>query len=374
MITKRQVVILSSIDWDTAWQRHQAFAAAFAARGDEVFFVENTGFRDPRLRDLPRLLRRVRNILTPSAISGSHRIPPGLGVFSPSVLPPSWRRLNRSVFIPRLLKELRIAGLREGSDCVVYAPTPTLVELVRQLRPGAVLFDCASNFRGHPDAPMGLAETERELLSLCGAVVCDSEFLFQQKKAEHPHVTKIHHGVPADFFALQPPLRRWNDACYYGTWSSDLDGRVPDALAAAGFAVTIRGFTRSDAPLTSPAVRRFPPVGRENLPKQLESHEVFILPYRITPFLMGVIPAKIYECLATGRPVIAAPLPSLKALSEHVYIAQTPEDFVRVMKNLPGTETPARAAARIALAREHSAETEFARFAACLEQARRLHP
>jgi O-antigen/teichoic acid export membrane protein len=370
---RRQVVVLSTIDWDTAWQRHQIFAAAFAARGDEVFFVENTGFRNPGWRDLPRVLRRVRNQAFPSAVSGANRIPDGVRVFSPRVLPPTWRlfrRLNAALLLPRLLGELREAGLRDGADCVVYGPTATMVELARLLRPASVLYDCASNFRGHPAAPADFAQTERRLLELSDQVVCDSDFLFEQKKAEHPHVEKIHQGVPEAFFSLRPPKGTWDDACYYGTWSADLDERVPGALAAAGFAVTVRGFTKGNAPETSPAVKRFPPVEREALASTLEAHEVFLLPYKLTPFLMGVIPAKIYECLATGRPVIASPLPSLKAMSEHVYIAETPDDWVRIAKSLPGTETAERRRLRVELARRHSAGHEFARFAACLDAAR----
>lgn len=373
---RRQVVVLSTIDWDTAWQRHQIFAAAFAARGDEVFFVENTGFRNPGWRDLPRLWRRVRNRVFPAAAAGANRIPEGLRVFSPRVLPPTWglfRRLNSAFCLPRLLGELRAAGLRDGADCVVYGPTPTMVELVRRLRPAAVLYDCASNFRGHPSAPADFADIERELLALSDQVVCDSDFLYEQKKAEHPRVEKIHQGVPEDFFRLKPPAGRWDDACYYGTWSADLDERVPDALAAAGFAVTVRGFTKGNAPATSPAVRRFPPVEREALARTLEEHEVFLLPYKLTPFLMGVIPAKIYECLATGRPVIASPLPSLKAMSDVVYIAETTEDWVRIMRELPSTETDLRREARIALARKHSAAAEFSRFASQLDAARAHH-
>lgn len=373
MKPRRQVVILSTIDWDTAWQRHQIFAAAFAARGDEVFFVENTGFRDPGIRDLPRVLRRLRNLLTPSAVSGSNRVPERVKVFSPKVLPPTWRlfrKINSGFLIPRLLDYLREAGLREGPDCIVYAPTQTMVELVRRLRPASVLYDCASNFRAHASAPSDFAATERALLSLCEEVVCDSDFLYEQKRAEHPRVTKIHQGVPEAFFSLAREKGRFDDACYYGTWSADLDERVPEALAAAGFSVTVRGFTKSNAPALSSAVRRHPPVEPEMLAKSLEGHEAFILPYRITPFLMGVIPAKIYECLATGRPVIASPLPSLKAMSEHIMIAETPEQWVDAMRALAKTETEAKRLARVELARAHSCAAEFTRFSARLDAAR----
>ncbi len=371
---REQVVILSSIDWDTAWQRHQIFAAAFAVAGREVFFVENTGFRNPVMKDLPRLWKRARNLLHPSSVSGANPIPAGLRVFSPRVLPPTWsifRRLNKDYFIPRLLRQLRSEGLRAGAECVVYVPTASTVEILRRLKPVAALYDCASNFRAHPDAPSDFAAIERELLSLCDQVVCDSEFLFAQKLAEHAHVAKIHQGAPAGFFRPRPPRGVWNEFCYYGTWSPDLDARFPDALADAGFGVTVRGFSKGAAPSLSPQVRRQTPVAQGDVAESLAPYDAYILPYRVNSFLMGVIPAKIYECLAAGRPVIATPLPSLKALEGLIYIGETPEDWVRIARELPRTETEELRRARVALAREHSAEAEFERFSRCLADARR---
>ncbi len=369
---RQQVVVLSSIDWDTAWQRHQIFAAAFAAEGREVFFVENTGFRNPEWRDLPRLWRRLCNLVSPDGVSGSNRTPSGVRILSPRVLPPTWsvfRALNARFFLPALNRELVEAGLRRGPACVVYVPTATTVELVRLLKPGALLYDCASNFRAHPQAPADFSRSERELLALADQVVCDSDFLYEQKKAEHPRVEKIHQGVPEEFFHLPPPKETWDNFVYYGTWSRDLDERFVDALAEDGFKATVRGFTKGNAPELSPEVKRHPPVDRDKLAGSLAPYECLMLPYRINPFLLGVVPAKIYECLATGRPVIATDLPSLKALEGLIYVGKTPQDWVRIARGLPRSETARLRAERIAHARAHSAATEFKRFERCLTMA-----
>lgn len=367
-----QVVILSSIDWDTAWQRHQIFAAAFAAEGREVFFVENTGFRNPAWKDLSRLGRRIRNLAFPKAAAGSNLSPEGVRILSPRVLPPTWalfRLLNSRLFLPALRGELAEAGLRRGASLLVYVPTATTIELVQTLKPGAVLYDCASNFRDHPQAPRDFARLERELLSLADQVVCDSDFLFEQKRAEHPRVDKIHQGVPKEFFGLPAPRGTWDDFVYYGTWSRDLDESFVDALAAAGFKTTVRGFAKADAPALAPAVKRHAPIAPKKLAASLAPYEAIMMPYRVNPFLLGVIPAKIYECLATGRPVIATPLPSLKALEGLIYIGETPEDWVRIARELPRTETAELRSARVAVAREHAAEVEFERLKASLASA-----
>lgn len=369
-----QVIVLSSIDWDTAWQRHQIFAAAFALEGREVFFVENTGFRNPAWKDLSRLGRRLRNLVLPGGAAGSNRSPEGVRILSPRVLPPTWalfRFLNSRVFLPALRHELASRGLRPGASCIVYVATATTLELARTLKPGVVLYDCASNFRAHPQAPADFPALERELLSMSDQVVCDSDFLFDQKRAEHPRVEKIHQGVPEEFFHLPPPRGSWDDFCYYGTWSHDLDARFVNALSEEGYKTTVRGFTKAGAPALRPEVRRQEPVDREKLAASLAPYEGLLLPYRLNPFLMGVIPAKIYECLATGRPVLATPLPSLRALEGLIYIGESPEDWIRIARGLPRTETEELRRERVAMARKHSAETEFGRLKGCLADATR---
>ena len=54
-------------------------------------------------------------------------------------------------------------------------------------------------------------------------------------------------------------------------------------------------------------------VSHENLKGWIEAADVLLLPYVINAYTEAVLPAKTYECLATGRPVVAAPLPELEA-------------------------------------------------------------
>ena len=77
----KQVLMLSSVDWGSAWQRHQVLATALSEAGAEVFFVENTGFRAPRLRDLSRILGRLSRLFSSQPRRRDRRI------FTPFVLP-----------------------------------------------------------------------------------------------------------------------------------------------------------------------------------------------------------------------------------------------------------------------------------------------
>lgn len=367
---KTQIVFISSIDWEAAWQRHQIFATQFAVSGHEVFFIENSGFRDPGFSDLGRLGRKLSSFRRPAG--GTNPIPPGLHLFPPRVLPPTttiFRKINSRLLVPQLTEELREAGLRPHPFIVCYHPTATTLALIARLAPSLLVYDCASNFRAHPQAPLDFTKQERALLEQSQLVVCDSDYLYEQKQKEHPNVLQIHQGVAETFLLGAPPRGTWDNFIYYGTWGPDLEPAYLAALSQAGFAVTVSGFSKGKAPALPAQIERLPPAPKEDLVTRLEAFECFVLPYRLNPFLMGVVPAKIYECLAMGRPIIASPLPSLAPLKDLIHIAETPEDWVRIARDLNKTETPQLRQARIELARQHTHQREFERLYVACEEA-----
>ena len=50
MIHGKQIICLSSINWEFNWQGHQEVMARFADAGNTVLFIEKTGVRTPRFR------------------------------------------------------------------------------------------------------------------------------------------------------------------------------------------------------------------------------------------------------------------------------------------------------------------------------------
>ena len=350
-----QVVVVSSVDWDSAWQRMQIFALELAEAGHDVFFVENTGFRNPRPADFSRVSGRLRKLARPKA-KRPRALPANLRLIAPPVLPPTFkafRAANTEVLVPALVRRLRAQGLKPGSLALCYFATATTLALLDAIEPRAIVHDCASNFRGHEKAPKDFARLEAELLRRSSLVLVDSDFLYEQKKAEHPNVVQLHQGVPESFLDARPPTGRWDTFVCYGTWRDDTDARYLTALADAGFDVSFIGIIKPG--FTPPAgIKILPPVSPDRFVSSLEKFDVLLLPYQVSDFTRGIVPAKMFECLAMGRPVIASPLPALTAMKEHFYVAGDPADWPRIARELPRTETPQRREARIALARRHT--------------------
>ena len=60
MLRDRNIVCVSTIDWDFLWQEHQGVMSVLARAGNRVLFIENTGVRSPGWKDRARLLARLR--------------------------------------------------------------------------------------------------------------------------------------------------------------------------------------------------------------------------------------------------------------------------------------------------------------------------
>jgi glycosyltransferase involved in cell wall biosynthesis len=166
------------------------------------------------------------------------------------------------------------------------------------------------------------------------------------------------------FAPLQDPHagREVGTVCFFGHVSLErIDLDVLRAIAEAGFEVRIVGGLGSveKSLIEIPGVYYRGEVSHARLPSALVGIDAFVLPYKVNALTCSISPAKTYECLATGKPVVAAHLPAMRDLAGYVYLAQRPEDYVEVLRNLKHLETEEKKRARIELARKNSWDTRF---------------
>lgn len=359
------VIILAGVRWDFLWQRHQTLATLFARAGYLTIFVETTGLANPKLDSAT--LRKVLARIWRSSRKKRPPVETNLTVYSPLTLPPtlrSFRRLNEKFFVPRVVEDLRKTTGPEPV-IVAYPPTRTTLDLISSLHPRLVLYDCSEDYAAFPGIPKDIAATERELLRRADLVSCTSTDLLRKAHSVRPDAFLSGPGVDYDHFAAvpQPPLGEIRTVCFFGHLGEErIDFAALRAIARAGFQVRLignsgrveRGF------LNTPGIDYRGEVSHSELPGALADVDAFVLPYRMNALTKSISPAKIYECLATGKPVVATPLPAMTELAEYVYLAEKPEDYVGVLRGLVASESGEKSRARQRLARENSWERRFA--------------
>ena len=112
-------------------------------------------------------------------------------------------------------------------------------------------------------------------------------------------------------------------------------------------------------------------VPHERLREFVEQADVILLPYALNGYTEAVMPAKTYECLATGRPVMASPLPELVAeLPDMLNYPLGPKQWVPAIERVVATDTAEARAARIARAQANTWESRYERFTQLLRDLR----
>jgi glycosyltransferase involved in cell wall biosynthesis len=359
---KPPVVILAGVRWDFLWQRHQTLATRFAGAGYPTVFVETTGLANPSPggATLRKVLSRVRHSLVERRPVEKNPV-----VYAPFTAPPTSKAFvwaNRRFLVPRVLRDL---GKLVGSRPVViaYPPTQTTLDLTSGLDPRLVIYDCADDYERFPGAPKNIAQTERELLLRADLVSCTSQHLLKKARLLRPDAFLSGPAVDYErFAALQAPAREIKTVCFFGDATGErMDFDAFEAVAA-GFELRLVGGLDGAGRelLKMPGVDYRGEVTHEELPGALAGVDAFVLPYRVNDLTRAISPAKTYECLAAGRPVVAAPLPAMEELDEYVYLARHPEDYVRILRSLGDDASAGRVRAGIELARKNSWEARFA--------------
>jgi glycosyltransferase involved in cell wall biosynthesis len=330
VIQGRDVVILSSIDWDHQHQGHQEVARRLAQAGNRVLYVENTGIRSPGVRDARRVARRLGRALR-GRLSSTREVEPDLFVCSPLVLPPfgsaSRRWVNRALLLPVVARSARSLGF--NSPVVwTYLPTDTALDLVGMLRgPGSVVaYYCVADFAELASDPAGLEVSEARMVRASDLVFAHCEELARRCARHGREVHVFPSGVNMDAFPVStlgesPELGMARPVIgYVGGVHRHIDF---DLLAAAArlrpdWSWVLVGPRRtSTEPLEHlPNVRLVGHRPHRELAAWIAGFDVCLVPFVCSSFTETMVPTKINEYLAMGKPVVATDLAAMREFND----------------------------------------------------------
>lgn len=344
MISGRDIIYISSIEWSFLWQGHQEIALRLAAAGNRVLYVENMGVRTPGLRDASRVAGRLRHWAGSLASEGVREVAPNIHVCSPVVLPPfgaRWRKeLNRRLFLKQVRRAARRLGMR---DCLIwtYLPTDTTVDLIRMMREpqGVVVYYCVADFTQLTPHARRLAESERETVRLSDVVFANCSALASKFSRWNPNSHVFPVGVNLDAFPLDAsvpdgrvsgngradlPVEKGAGVLaslpkpvvgYVGGLHRHMDFGLLKEMARArpGWSWVCVGARQSAVGELAglPNVHLLGQQPHGELVNYIRHFDVCIVPYVNSVYTTTVVPTKINEYLALGKPVVSTDLPTV---------------------------------------------------------------
>lgn len=357
---RRRVLFVSNIPWDFVWQRHQTLASLFA-RDHEVTFLEVPGLRRVRWRDAGRILRRTVSLLGPRPTSLPSS---GVAVLRPWVLPATNRLFcawNRRVLARAL------GGCRSGVFALVnYSPTPTSLAVADLVPHDVAVYDCTDNWSAVPGVPRAVLRAEAEWLRRADLTVVPSRALEVRHRAVARRLERLPHGALVERFRMvgqEPPPAGPITLLYYGHLHRqhlDFEAIIGLARLRPRWRIVLVGPVKT--PGTFPSnVELVGQQPHDRLAGWIARAHVLLLPYVLNAYTEAVLPAKTYECLATGRPIVAAPLPELVAgFGDCMRFARTAPEYVAEVEGALAVDDRASQERRIAIATANTWDSRYA--------------
>lgn len=357
------VLVISNIAWDFVWQRHQSVASLFADDA-KIIFCEVLGTRRITWRDFGRIFERLTTLKNaPAAVVG---VPPNLRIERPTLLPATnviFNGINRWLLHRWASRQAEF--IRKIDLIWNYSASRSALWLIEHVRHTRLVYDCTDDWLAVRGIPSFLPSDERAILTKADLTLVPSRALLERKKEFARRIERVPHGAWVDrFFVPRRPAGPDGSVTllYYGhLHRQHLNFSAIEAIARERptWRLVLVG------PIKTP--HSFPSnvgvVGQRShaeLREFVMAADVLIMPYVLNRYTEAVLPAKIYECLATGRPIVATPLPELVAdFSRDLSFASEEREWVSAIETAIAKDSEDAAESRIARAQRNSWATRY---------------
>ncbi len=363
---KLDIIYLSPIDWDYNCQRPQQLASRLAKQCN-ILYIEPIGLRSFRVRDIPRVIRRIVKWVTKNKKKQNNK----LHIYTPLYLPflSSYicKKINGMIFTTAIKKLCRRLSFNEPVIWITL-PTDTAVTLANKLSSRLLIYDCIDEYASFQKNGNYIRSTEIEILKKSSLVFATSNQLFERMKKTNPntylipnacdfsHFAQIKNNdisIPSDINNIKPPI-----IGYIGAVSSCFDLELIEFVARSNtnLSIVIIGETHVDKSIL-PVADNIHYLGQKKyteLPNYMKAFDVGIIPFKVNDLADTINPVKLFEYLAGGMPVVSTDLAEVRTHENVVSIAKTKEEFLTLLKKSVEDNSVDKIETRLKVARENT--------------------
>jgi hypothetical protein len=350
MLKDKSIICFGGEDW---WYHHphskNHLMRRFARAGNKVIFVNSIsmGLASVRSKDLvPRITRKLKSYAKLARTTEE-----GITVVSPAVVPFFGSAAATSA--NRRLLTTQIAGLarRRGlSRPVLWIAIPTAVEIVGRLDESLVIYHISdkydANTMDHATDPAVIRALHERAVDAADIIFYSSRKLLGEatrglershlleQAVDFDHWSKISTAdlrVPHEVEGIPHPR-----IGYFGAiepWLIDQELIKQASRERPKWHWVFIGNKSRGLEIESlPNIHFLSPVSYQHLPNYAAGFDVCVLPWNTElPFTSYGSAIKVREYLASGKPVVIAPLPEYESMSEVLRIGRSREQFLQLI-------------------------------------------
>ncbi|MCK4268350.1 MAG: glycosyltransferase [Actinomycetia bacterium] len=228
-------------------------------------------------------------------------------------------------------------------DYVILSYSSLAVHLLAQLKKTIVFYDCADDHAAWKRSNRNRRQIEHDeplLAKKAAAIFVVSKILKEKFSLINENTFLIPNGVeiehfkksrqnpllPQDMLGIKGPI-----IGFIGVVSDLFDLGLLEAAARIKpeWSFVIVGPITSN--IIKPDLKNIHFLGKksyEELPSYLTTFDVCTIPLNRSPAALGANPAKLFQYLAGGKPVVSVDLPEVETFSDLIYISKNEKEFI----------------------------------------------
>jgi len=385
MIERLSIICFAPTDW---WAMNPSCTTHLMrrfAKKNKVLYINPfssdllTGINKKGL--LPRITRKLKSL-----IKTVKQVENNLYVFSPVFLPiqgkPWIDAANNSLLKMQLKTICYLLGI---SEPLLWLENIRAADMISWFNPSLKLYHVSDLFSDDSYTTNHQLQHQREkrISDESDLLICVSTELYNRKQTQSDKVFYLPHGVDFDLFQQsareKEPLRELNDvprpiAGYFGTMTAynDIELLLYCARQLKNisfvFAGQITGGDYSELARLSNVylLGRMP---YSKIPQLCACFDVCMLQWKMSEWIKCCNPLKMFEYMASSKPIVSVPIKEAMQYSDIISIAHTKEQFANAIQWELQNDTPERANKRVEIARQHSWDKHVERISELIEKA-----
>lgn len=335
------VIIFASIKYDFRYQRPQHLAFELTKRGHKIFYIEPDfiPISSENPTTIPLIEKIKPNLYKVKLISNSmstKKMFVYYGIIEPK---------DQSILVNSVKNLLQKANI---SKAVIKVDNPSWTFIVDKINL-PIIYDCIDDHGAFETNPENIESSEKNLIKKSSAVVIVSRGIAKKiNKYRHPNSYIIENAgeydhfakasernisVPKDLISINKPILG-----YCGAISEWFDVKLLEEIAKTfpSYAIVLIG--NPDNPKVVELTQKYQNIhllGEKNyqlLPGYYQRFNVCLIPFVINEVTKTLNPVKIYEYLATGKPVVTTNIPGLNQFNDFIYMSKDSEQFIQNIK------------------------------------------